>query len=97
MARRVPYKVSVPIVLLGVPGAGLYAVWRAVPGAFRETSDVDDIMTMGAILGLGGGYGLGCAGVLCAPLACRAASILARRMHTAVIDHLRKEIMGRRK
>lgn len=97
MARRVPYKVSVPIVLLGVPGAGLYAAWRAMPGAFRETHNVGSMVDMGAILGAGGGYGLGCVGILCAPLACRTASILARRMHTAVIDHLRKEIMGRRK
>jgi hypothetical protein len=68
-----------------------------MPRAFEQTHDVGDFTTIGAILGAGGGYGLGCLGALSAPLAGRTASILARRMHTALIDHLRKEIMGRRK
>ncbi|WBR14643.1 hypothetical protein pkur_cds_469 [Pandoravirus kuranda] len=86
-----------PIVLIAIPGASLYAARRTMPGVFKETNDIGDMLGMGAIFGAGAGYGLGCLATLSAPLACRTASTLARRMHTALIDHLRKEIMGRRK
>lgn len=93
MSRLVPYKVSVPVVTIAIPGGGLYAAHRAFPEAFHRPSAMDaSIFETYAIIGAAQGYALGCLGILALPTTCRILSQVARRRHAAFINHLREEM-----
>ncbi|AVK77184.1 hypothetical protein pmac_cds_496 [Pandoravirus macleodensis] len=79
VACLVSYTISVPTVLVGLPGAGMLAAFRAMPRAFRRPSAVDGSLWDACLVaGATGGYGLGCLAALAVPPTWDIASRLIR-------------------
>ncbi|AVK76069.1 hypothetical protein pneo_cds_462 [Pandoravirus neocaledonia] len=75
----VPYVISMPTILVGLPGAGMLMAFRTMPRAFRRPSATNGSLWDACLVaGATGGYGLGCLGVLAIPPAWDIASRINR-------------------